>query len=82
MNSLLLTTTHEQLFAKYEGVRTAATDGRTGPITIYFINMGFGRRVGFIDNILYRHFKHINHSSSLISIQPVEKMYDDNSTKR
>ena len=36
-----------------------------------------------IDNFLYRHFKKTNHSTSSISIQPVEKItYDDNSTKR
>ena len=36
-----------------------------------------------IDNFLYRHFKHTNHSTSSISIQPVEKItYGDNSTKR
>ena len=36
-----------------------------------------------IDNFLYRHFKQTNHSTSSISIQPVEKItYDDNSTKR
>ena len=36
-----------------------------------------------IDNFLYRHFKQINHSTSSISIQPVEKItYGDNSTKR
>ena len=35
-----------------------------------------------IDNFLYRHFKQANHSTSSISIQPVEKItYDDNSTK-
>ena len=32
---------------------------------------------------LYRHFKQTNHSTSSISIQPVEKItYGDNSTKR
>ena len=36
-----------------------------------------------IVNFLYRHFKQTNHSTSSISIQPVEKItYDDNSTKR
>ena len=36
-----------------------------------------------IDNFLYRHFKQTNHSTSSISIQPVEKIiYGDNSTKR
>ena len=36
-----------------------------------------------IDTFLYRHFKQTNHSTSSISIQPVEKItYDDNSTKR
>ena len=36
-----------------------------------------------IYNFLYRHFKQTNHSTSSISIQPVEKItYDDNSTKR
>ena len=36
-----------------------------------------------IDNFLYMHFKQTNHSTSSISIQPVEKItYDDNSTKR
>ena len=40
-----------------------------------------------IDNFLCRHFKQIknktNHSTSSISIQPVEKItYDDNSSKR
>ena len=35
-----------------------------------------------IDNFLYRHFKQTNHSTSSISIQPVEKItYGDNSTK-
>ena len=35
------------------------------------------------DNFLYRHFKQTNHSTSSISIQPVEKItYGDNSTKR
>ena len=34
-------------------------------------------------NVLYRHFKQTNHSTSSISIQPVEKItYGDNSTKR
>ena len=34
-------------------------------------------------NFLYRHFKQTNHSTSSISIQPVEKItYGDNSTKR
>ena len=33
--------------------------------------------------IFYGHFKQTNHSTSSISIQPVEKItYDDNSTKR
>ena len=36
-----------------------------------------------IDNFLYRLFKQTNHSTSSISIQPVEKItYGDNSTKR
>ena len=36
-----------------------------------------------IDNFLYRRFKQTNHSTSSISIQPVEKFtYGDNSTKR
>ena len=36
-----------------------------------------------IDNFLYRHFKQTNHSTSSISIQPVEKItYGCNSTKR
>ena len=36
-----------------------------------------------IDNFLYRHFKQTNHSTSSISIQPVEKITcGDNSTKR
>ena len=40
-----------------------------------------------IDNFLYRHFKRTYHSTSSISIQPVEKLYmviiyGDNSTKR
>ena len=36
-----------------------------------------------IDNFLYRHFKQTIHSTSSISIQPVEKItYGDNSTKR
>ena len=36
-----------------------------------------------IDDFLYRHFKQTNHSTSSISIQPVEKIiYGDNSTKR
>ena len=36
-----------------------------------------------IDNFLYRHFKQTNHSTSSISIQPVEKIiYGDNSTKK
>ena len=36
-----------------------------------------------IDNFLYRHFKQTNHSTSRISIQPVEKItYDDNSPIR
>ena len=36
-----------------------------------------------IDNFLYRNFKQTNHSTSSISIQPVEKIiYGDNSTKR
>ena len=36
-----------------------------------------------IDNFLYRHFKQTNHSTSSISIQPVEKItYSDNSIKR
>ena len=36
-----------------------------------------------IDNFLYRYFKQTNHSTSSISIQPVEKIiYGDNSTKR
>ena len=36
-----------------------------------------------IDNFLYRNFKQNNHSTSSISIQPVEKItYGDNSTKR
>ena len=36
-----------------------------------------------IDIFLYRHFKQTNHSTSSISIQPVEKItYGDNSTKR
>ena len=36
-----------------------------------------------IVNFLYRHFKQTNHSTSSISIQPVEKItYGDNSTKR
>ena len=36
-----------------------------------------------VDNFLYRHFKKTNHSTSSISIQPVEKIiYGDNSTKR
>ena len=36
-----------------------------------------------IENFLYRHFKRTNHSTSSISIQPVEKItYGDNSTKR
>ena len=36
-----------------------------------------------IDHFLYRHFKQSNHSTSSISIQPVEKTtYEDNSTKR
>ena len=35
-----------------------------------------------IDNFLYRHFKQTYHSSSSISIQPVEKItYGDNSLK-
>ena len=35
-----------------------------------------------IDNFLYRYFKQTNHSTSSISIQPVEKItYGDNSTK-
>ena len=35
-----------------------------------------------IDNFLYRHFKQTNHSTSSISIQPIEKItYGDNSTK-
>ena len=36
-----------------------------------------------IDNFLYRQFKQTNHSTSSISIQPVEKItYDDNSSIR
>ena len=36
-----------------------------------------------IDQFLDRHFKQTNHSTSSISIQPVEKItYGDNSTKR
>ena len=36
-----------------------------------------------IDNFLHRNFKQTNHSTSSISIQPVEKStYDDNSSKR
>ena len=36
-----------------------------------------------IDNFLYRHFKQTNHSTSSISIQPVETItYNDNSTRR
>ena len=35
-----------------------------------------------IDDFLYRYFKQTNHSTSSISIQPVEKITsDDNSTK-
>ena len=33
-----------------------------------------------IDNFLYRQFKLTNHSADHIFIQPVEKIYDDNST--
>ena len=36
-----------------------------------------------INNFLYRHFKQTNHSTSIISIQPVVKItYGENSTKR
>ena len=36
-----------------------------------------------IDNLIHRHFKQTYHSTSSISIQPVEKnTYDDNSSKR
>ena len=41
------------------------------------------KRTRKIDNFLYRHFKQTNHSTSSISIQPIEKItYGDNSTKR
>ena len=32
------------------------------------------KKPGKIDNFLYRHFKQTNHSTSSISIQPVEKI--------
>ena len=36
-----------------------------------------------IDNFLYRHIKQTSHSTSSISIQPVEKItYDDSSSNR
>ena len=41
------------------------------------------KKPGKIDNFIYRHFKQTIHSTSSISIQPVEKItYVDNSTKR
>ena len=49
LNSLLASTHVGNHCAKYKGVRAAATDGRTGPITIDFIIMGFGRLIRIID---------------------------------